>query len=81
MKVFEIIDRLEKMIYYLKKEDTGSAKEFANKVGISRSMLFNYFEHLKAYEIDIKFDKKKNSFVITNNLEVKIRNPIKVIEC
>lgn len=79
MKVFKIIERLDKIIELLKEEKTGSAIEFANKIGISRSMLFNYFEYLEAYEIDIRFDKRKNSYVISDSLYVEVIEPIQII--
>lgn len=80
MKVFEIIERLEKINKCLKEEKTGTANEFAAKIGISRSMLFNYFDYLKSYDIQIKYERKKNSFVFEENIEIDIQQPIRVLK-
>jgi ACT domain-containing protein len=79
MKVFKIIERLDKIIELLKEEKTGSAIDFAKKIGILRSMLFNYFEYLEAYEIDIRYDKRKNSYVISDSMHVEVIEPIQII--
>jgi hypothetical protein len=80
MKVFEIIERLEKINNCLKEEKTGIAKEFAAKIGVSRSMLFNYFDYLKSYDIEIEFERQKNSFVFKGDIEIDIQQPIRVLK-
>ena len=80
MKVFEIIERLEKINECLKEEKTGTAEEFAAKIGVSRSMLFNYFDYLKSYDIEIKYDSSKNSHVIHGNKKLEIQQPIRVLK-
>ena len=80
MKVFKIIERLEKINDCLKEEKTGTAKEFAAKIGVSRSMLFYYLDYLKSYGIEIKYDPIKNSHVIYGNKKIKIIQPIRVLE-
>ena len=47
MKIFEIVERFDLICKLIKEEKTGTAKEFATKNGISRSMLFNYLDYLK----------------------------------
>lgn len=80
MKEFKIINRLEKINKCLKEENTGTANEFAAKIGVSRSMLFYYLEYLKSYDVQIKYDKKKNSFVFKGNKEIEITQPIRVLK-
>ena len=80
MKVFEIIERLERINKCLKEKRTGTAKEFAAKIGISRSMLFNYLDYLKSYDIQIKYERKRNSFVFEEDIEIEIKQPIRVLK-
>ncbi len=80
MKVFEIIERLERINKCLKEERTGTAKEFAAKIGISRSMLFNYLDYLKSYDIQIKYERKRNSFVFEEDIEIEIKQPIRILK-
>jgi len=80
MKIFEIIERFDLIYKLINEEQTGTANEFARKLGISRSQLFNYLDYLKSYEIDIRYDLFKNSYVIENdNIEIKIQQPIKIL--
>lgn len=80
MKVFEIIERLEKINKCLKEERTGTAKEFAAKIGISRSQLYNNLDYLKSYGIEIKYDSSKNSHIIDGNVKIEIQQPIRVLK-
>ena|SRR6056297_336452 len=80
MKIFEIVERYSLINKLIKEERTGTAKEFAQKIGISRSQLFNYLDYLKSYEIEIHFDFHKNSFVFEENIELDIQQPIKVLK-
>ncbi len=61
-------------------EKIENTNEFARRVGIiSRGIFFNHFDYLKAYEIDTKFEKKKNFFVISNSVEIGVIESIQVI--
>lgn len=80
MKIFEIIERFELMYKLLKEKRTGSANEFASKVGLSRSQLFNYLDYLKSYELEIKYDEFVNSYIIENGKNLKIQQPIRVLK-
>ena len=80
MKIFEILERYSLMNKLIKKEQTGSAKEFAKKLKISRSQLFNDLDYLKSYEIEIYYDPAKKSFVYENNVELTIHQPIRILK-
>ncbi len=79
MKIFEIIERLDLIYKLIKEQQTGTAKEFAQKVGLSRSQLFNYLDYLKSFDIEIKYDIFLNSYVIESKKELKIQQPIRVL--
>jgi len=79
MKIFEIIERFSLIYKLIKEERTGTAIEFAQKVGVSRSQLFNDLDYLKSYELVIHFDYQKNSFVFEGNIELDIQQPIRVL--
>jgi ACT domain-containing protein len=79
MKIFEIIERFDLIFKLIKAEKTGTANEFAQKIGLSRSQLFNYLDYLKSYEIEIRYDLFKHSYVIENDVEIEIRQPIRIL--
>lgn len=79
MKIFEIVERYSLINKLIKEERTGTAKEFAQKIGVSRSQLFNDLDYLKSYEIEIHYDFHKNSFVYEKNLVIDIQQPIRIL--
>ena len=54
-KYFERIERIDRLI---RLKATGSPKEFAKKLGISESSLYEYLRYLKDKGGPIEFDKE-----------------------
>jgi len=79
MKIFEIVERYSLINKLIKEERTGTAKEFAKKIGVSRSQLYNYLDYLKSYEIEIHYDLHKKSFVYEENIDIEIQQPIRIL--
>jgi len=54
----------------------GSAEDYANRVNISRSSLFNYINELKIMGAHIEYSRSLNSFIYLNEfvLEIKIES-------
>ena len=78
MKIFEQIKKLQTINQLIENGKSGNAIKFAEKIGISRSHLFNYFETLKEHGAEIKYDKKTETYCYKNKVKVLIENPIKV---
>ncbi len=72
----EQIDFLAKLI---DRKTTGNACQLARKINVSRSKLYEIFDDLKLFGIDIKYDRRLNTFYYANNLRVKVNIPIVVI--
>ena len=68
-----ILERLHKLIQMGYK---GSAKDYAHRVNISRSSLFNYIDELKGMGAQIEYSRSLNSFIYLNKfvLEIKIES-------
>ena len=62
MKFINKIERLKKMHKCILLSDTGTPKEFANKLNISRSQLYNLIDDLKEFEAPIKYSKLNKTF-------------------
>jgi predicted DNA-binding transcriptional regulator YafY len=67
------MDKLERMIEYIRRENTGNAIEFANKIAVSRSTLFRYIDDLKAMGYNIGFCLSRRTFYFIENTEVRNR--------
>ena len=63
--------KMESLKYKIKQENTGTAKELAEKLGISRRTLFNYLEKLRDEGSVIKFDKNRRSYYSDNQQYAK----------
>jgi len=79
MKIYQILERYRYMDKLIRSGETGSAREFASRIGISRSQLFNYFDDLRSLDIDIRYDPELRSYSYENDLVLEFRNPIRIL--
>jgi len=54
--------RMENLKHLIKRERTGDANEFAEKLDISRRTLFNYLEILRDEGTVIKYDRYRKTY-------------------
>ncbi|PCI33330.1 MAG: hypothetical protein COB60_07875 [Flavobacteriaceae bacterium] len=73
LKKILILEHLHKLVQMGYK---GSAKDYAHRVNISRSSLFNYIDELKGMGTQIEYSSSLNSFIYLNKfvLEIKIES-------
>ncbi len=62
MKAIDILNRLQQMNQLIQMKATGNPKAFAARIGISKSMLYNYLELLKAMGGPIKYSQAVGSY-------------------
>ncbi len=62
MSLLKYIHRVQQMHDLINREATGSCKEFANKLGISKSMLMIDLNELRTIGAEIEFDLHKRSY-------------------
>lgn len=48
MQLAKFVARIDRMVSLIEKECTGTAEEFASKVGLKRRMLFDYLDYLRS---------------------------------
>lgn len=65
-KFIEVLQKLERIDTLIRLENTGSPNEFAKKLDISRSTLYQYLNVLKFFGADIKYCKCSESFIYLN---------------
>ncbi len=75
-KLSERINKAHKLIL---EEKTGTPEEFAEKLKICRSHLYNLTNKLKEYNAPIKYSKKINSFYYSKPFDLEIKNSIRII--
>ena len=72
MSLLSNIDKLKLINSEIKNEQTGNPGDFAKKLRISRSMLYNYFEDIKTLGAKIKYNRTSRTFYYENDFDVKI---------
>ena len=70
MKALEILERYQKLDKLIKRRSTGNPKEFANKLGISKSQLFNYLEELRDRGAEIYYSKTLETYIYRKPVEL-----------
>ena len=66
MKIDKYIERIERIDQLIRLKATGSPTEFADKLGISESSIYEYLKYLKDKGGPIEFDKEVNSYYYTH---------------
>lgn len=72
MSIIKIIDRLRYLDHLIAKESTGSPHEFARRVGLSRSMLYENLDEMKTLGAPIRYDRKRRTFFYYRPFELHI---------
>ena len=70
MNPFERIARLVEMHQFIKQEKTGAPIEFAKKLHVSRSQLYNIKEEIEDYGAVVKYSRKHRTFYYENDFEL-----------
>ena len=80
VKILDVVERLMRMDRLIKDGRTGSAKNMANELGISRSHLFNHFDEFKDLGIEISYNRDSGSYEYSGEMELEKQNPFRVIK-
>lgn len=68
--IFEYIDRIKEIDKQIKEEKTGTPKNFAQKLEMSRSHLYNHLKMMEECGAEIKFDRIKTTFCYVKPFEL-----------
>jgi len=62
MNIDKYLERIERIDQLIRHKATGSPKQFAKKLDISESSLYEYLKYLKDKGVSIEFDKEVNTY-------------------
>lgn len=71
-KVFEYVDLVARFHVLVISRTTGNPGTFANKLGISRSTLYNLIEEIQSYGIDIEYSRLLQTYQYVHPDRVEI---------
>lgn len=67
MSLFKAIERVKQIDSLIRQKATGNSHEFAEKVGIGRSMLMSNIKEFRDSGIKIKYDSNRHSYIYVDN--------------
>lgn len=75
MRIFDYFDKIQLFNRLIECERTGPPGEFATRLDVSRSKLYEIIEELKSRDIDIAYSRTRQTFYYTKpvTLEIKFR--------
>ena len=80
MKLFEFFDKMKLFNRLVEQERTGTPDEFAKRLDISRSALYNVINDLRSREVVISYSRAKQTFYYENPVSLEIRFIINHLE-
>jgi predicted DNA-binding transcriptional regulator YafY len=72
MKVFEFLDRINRMHRMVVRQKTGTPSEFAYQLGVSRTTLYEMIDELRSRGAPITYSKSQKTFYYSEPYEVTI---------
>ena len=72
MKLFEYLDRISRMHKLVLSRRTGSPCEFADRLGVSRTSLYDMIDELKSRGAPILYSKSSRTFYYSEPFDVTI---------
>jgi len=72
MSLFKYIERLQRMDSLISMKATGNPDEFARKMRLKRSTLFQHLQEMKEMGVDIKYSYVRQSYYYVNGSRIKI---------
>ena len=73
MSLFKYIARLQRMDSLIAMKATGSPEEFAYKMNLSRSTLFETLQEMKGMGVDIRYSNTRESYYYGDERRIVIK--------
>ena len=79
MKTIKQLERLKKMHHLIQAGNTGTPKEFASKLNICESQLYNILDDLKDKGFPIQYNKRIKSYEYTEFCQLEVQFSVKLL--
>jgi biotin operon repressor len=73
MSLIKYIERLRRMDLLISLMATGTPEEFAEKIGIRRSTLFESIQEMRGLGVDIKYSHERQSYYYADDRRVRVK--------
>ena len=72
MKVFEYLDRISMMHKLVSRQKTGTPEEFAHRLGVSRTSLYELIDELRSRGAPIAYSKSSKTFFYSQPYDIAV---------
>jgi predicted DNA-binding transcriptional regulator YafY len=72
MKLFEYLDRISRIHHMVENGSTGSPNEFAGRLGVSRTSLYEMIDELRSRGAPILYSKAARTFYYSEPFDVSV---------
>lgn len=73
MAIIKYLERVQRMDSLISMQSTGTPKEFARRLGIKRSTLFQYLQEMRMIGVDIRYSCTCQSYYYADNRRIRIK--------
>ena len=73
MSLLKYIERLRRIDYMISMMSTGTPEEFAEKLGIRRSTLFQSLQEMRGMGVNIKYSCIRQSYYYADSRRIKVK--------
>lgn len=80
MKIFDYFDKLILFDRLVSEGKTGTPQQFATRLGISRTTLYEVIAELQSRNIEISYSRNRNTFFYKGDMAIEIRFMIKELD-
>ena len=80
MNVIHQIEKLQKLNKLIEQEKTGTPMEFAQKLNISKSKLYELLGDLKSLGMEVKYNRRQKTFYYADSSKLNIIFSLKLIK-
>ena len=77
MKLFEYLDRISRMHKLVSRQRTGTPEEFAHRLGVSRTTLYELLDELRSRGAPIAYSKSAKTFFYRQPYDIAITCTLK----
>jgi predicted transcriptional regulator len=80
MKVFDFLDKMSVFNQLVEQERTGTPSEFAKRLGISRSTLYEIIDELRSRGVEVCYSRTNLTFYYKNPVSLEVRLAVRCID-
>jgi hypothetical protein len=80
MSIFEMVEKMNLFNRLVEEECTGTPRQLAKRLGMSRSALYVLMDELHSRDVDVRYSRKWQTYYYANSVSLEVRFTIKRLD-